>query len=217
MNTHGPWSTTAERDPAQGVVLRRTANAPTTREILLPAVGSGLGAALCLVLAATVLDLGGPPLAERALYAGFWTVVIASALRVGGRNGLVVLWILVAALWLFVLSGRVTANRLDVRDVILLLPDGFAAWSAFVLPLVLVTAYTLLRDGRRPLAALAVPAAWSCVALACAVLASYAPDVGGTPRLNPMFAWPAALAGLLVPAWLVGWSFRVLWGRTRAG
>lgn len=184
-------------------------NAWTARTSVLAAAASALAAALCLTLATAIID--GPSVPDIAISAGFWIVVIAFALLAGGGRGLLVLWLLVGVFWLFGIWVQAKPNPEIVRDAVLMLPAWFATWSSFALPLVLVTAYALLREGTRRQTALVIPAAWCCLALASGVLASYARDVGPpNPRHDPVLAWPAAVVGIVVPGLLVWWAMRAL-------
>lgn len=187
-------------------------NTWSTREALSLAFVSALGAASCVALTSTVF--GGPAGAKLVVYGIGWCFVIACALRSAAEKGLLFLWVVAAAGWLAGLLEKLSVGSPGLGAAIELLPEWFTSWNSLILPLVPVTAFALLRHGTyRSRAALVVPAAWLVLALLSTIFASHPSDVRGSPRGNPLLAWPAAVVAVVAPALLVSWAIRALWGK----
>ncbi|HST63051.1 MAG TPA: hypothetical protein VLK84_30360 [Longimicrobium sp.] len=184
------------------------------RAVLLSAAGALVGGVAVRWL---MFAHGGSPLLEMAIVAAVLFVLVLGALVLGGRRGLMLLWGLLLVLWTMMFVGALRDQRGGVYHAIYFLPDSFAAWSVFALPVAAATALLLHRTHEaRPRALLGVMGVWIVLAVASAIVSRYAPDVGGGPRANPLVAWPLNLLLPVAPFVLGGWMMLRLRRRTRS-
>lgn len=176
-------------------------HATTTRDVRR-VLTAGLVAALSISLWRTVFagHLGEPTLAEIAVSAALAFAVVVVFAWLGGERGFLLLWILVLAAWLMNLHRALTEADWLPRAVATLIPDRFVAWNAAALPAGLAAMF-FLRSWRSPCrrSIVAGAAVWLGLLAANSALAQYAPDVGSTPRTEPVLAWPVGVLGFVAP------------------
>jgi hypothetical protein len=172
--------------------------------------------ASALVAAAGVLmcrlifggHLGGLTLAEAAVLAATAFALTAVCARVGGRNGFLLLWVLMLAAWVMVLRGALIEARWIPLSVATLIPERFVVWSMMALPLALATAFFVRGPGWRGHGAVTgFAAVWLALLAASSFLSRYAVDVGNSPRWDPVLAWPVGVlsvaAAFVFPVWFI--------------
>jgi hypothetical protein len=188
--------------------------ARNAHEVFAAALGAAIGVPLCRLVFGAYL--GNPGLATTAVFALAAFVLVGVSAWVPGWWGFLLLWVLVMGMWLLVLNRILIEARWIPFTVAILLPDRFVAWSVLALPLACATTFSVrdLVAGRRGVIVAGV-VAWLALLTASAILAQHAPDVGNTPRQNPILAWPVGGLASVAPFLVSGWFLRRLSSRAQ--
>lgn len=185
--------------------MRMTSDA---RAGLRRAVALAAAAALAGGLASGAVWFGdaGRPLLDSAVFAGLAFVVVLGALALAGPWGLALLWGVLMVTWAMMLRGALLEEHGGVAIAFRYLPDSFAAWCMFSLPVGTATALLLHRTRAvRPRVLLAVLGVWAVLGIASAVATNSALEASRALRDNPLFAWPMNLLLPAGPLVLGGW------------
>ncbi|MBB4638749.1 hypothetical protein [Longimicrobium terrae] len=181
----------------------------------LPALRAGLAAAgaatMVLVLVAAVFG-GFRPAVEALAGLLAWLVIVGIVVGVGRRNGVLALWLLLAAMWVWIMIGLQSyAAPLHIR-LLLAAPEWFRPFALLALPLAAVTVFSLRQNtwDRRGLVPVAVAGlAWTGLFAVAEWVASYASDVGGAnPRHLGIVLWGFGTVWLLWPVLALVWGVR---------
>lgn len=166
---------------------------------------AGVGTALCLLLLGSGLgSISGTEVVAIAIAHG---ALLFGLIVVGGRRGLVWLWIALLVLWVIALHNTLNAARWSAIEAIKALPEPFTSWSVIALPLSAATALfpsSRAADAGDRRATSAAIIAWLGVLVLSSYLVSFAPDVGHNPRQDPV---AMLLTGILLPPlpFVVSW------------
>lgn len=129
-----------------------------------------------------------------------FSAIVFFSLVLGGRRGLLVLWVLAATFWMALLYSEFGAAGWMFAQAVRMLPDLFVAWSILAVPLAVGTVVFLhdpeLKSSISSELTLTGSVIWLILLTASAYLARHAPDVGNNPRDQPLF-W--GMSVLLVP------------------
>lgn len=138
------------------------------------------------------------------------------SLVLGGRNGLLLLWILALVFWATSLYSAFVEEHWVLVSAAKLFSDRFAFWSGLTFPLAAATALYLRgwRAGPVGVRAVLVCAAWLVLITNSAYLSHFAPDVGGPPRDLPLNKWMMGIILPFFPVFVCGWVILNLRVRT---
>jgi hypothetical protein len=191
-------------------LLRGTKSAPSY--VVLSAV-EGLGVATILLIPAAWGSFTG----IRDALAGASIAFVATLLLLakGGRRGLQVLWIVVLGYWVALSAGGasslLTSGVADISlGVCALLSRPFLLWSAFALPLTIVSRLELqgLRRTARSGWARALGIAWLAGIGVAYYVSTFPLDVGSKPPLSTLSSIIEAVILCTLPPGISLWSAR---------
>jgi hypothetical protein len=155
----------------------------------------------------TAITRGQVPLAGYVLMLIVAFAVLYAAARWAGSRGMLALWGVAVLFWCMGLVNAFSAGRGIVLYAARHLPEPFAVWNIFAVPLAVATGVWLKAGGPwRPSArTLAAIGSWIALAVLSACLVRFAPDVGPNPRDRAAVFWPMAIMLPVLPYLVSGW------------
>jgi hypothetical protein len=189
--------------------LIRRGDEGTAMHIVGSALLTAAGILLCRIIFGE--HLGNLTLTGALLSAAVAFLLVATCALVGGRWGFLLLWVLLLVAWGMILIRTLTDARGEPFASMVLLPDGFVAWSMAALPFALATRVAVRTPRSRTSGTVVAGGiAWLALLAANSFLARYAPDVGSTPRQQPVVVSLVAVLSILAPFLVSSWFIRQL-------